>query len=160
MRETESPASHVAGHGAVPFWRQRLEIDIGTLAAGSGGSGGALPVELGIGLPSVEGTCDGCGLCALVCPFLALSVSEVGVCCEIAACTACGLCADVCPTGGLVLRQVKPGAVPAANPPPWEWQLPGASASESGLAARAAAADRRIKAATLHPVVRPRAPAR
>jgi formate hydrogenlyase subunit 6/NADH:ubiquinone oxidoreductase subunit I len=160
MRDMESPASHVVGHRAVPSWRERLEIDIWTLAARSGEGAELLSVELGIGLPSVEGTCDGCGLCALVCPFLALSVSEAGVDCKLAACTACGLCVDVCPTDGLVLRQVEPRAVPAANPPRWEWQLPGASASEPGLAARAAAGDRRMKAAALHPVVRPPGSAR
>jgi ferredoxin len=160
MREMESPASHVVGHRAVPSWRGRLEMDVGTLDTRSGERAELLPVELGIGLPSVEGTCDGCGLCALVCPFLALAVSEAGVSCETAACTACGLCADVCPTGGLVLRQVRPGAVPAANLLRRESQSPAVPASESGLAARAAAADRRMKAAALHPVVRPRASAR
>lgn len=160
MREIESPASHVVGHGTVPSWRERLENDVGSLTARSGEGAELLPVELGIGLPSVEGTCDGCGLCALVCPFLALSVSEARVSCEAAACTACGLCADVCPTGGLVLHGVGTRAVPAANLPRWEWQLPASSASESGLAARAKAADRSMKAAALHTVVRPRTSAR
>jgi ferredoxin len=157
MHEIESPASHVVGHRPVPIWRERLEIDVGTLAARSRVGGEALPVELGIGQPSVDGTCDGCGLCALVCPFRALSVAQAGVSCQTAACTACGLCAAVCPTGGLVLHQFKPGGVPAARPRPWERQLPRASTSESNLAARAAAADRQMKAAALRPVVRPRA---
>jgi ferredoxin len=160
MREMESPASRVLGHRAVPIWRERLETDIWTLAARSGEGAEFLPVELGIGLPSVEGTCDGCGLCALVCPFRALAVAEAGVSCQTAACTACGLCADVCPTGGLVLHQFEPGGVPAASPRPWERQLPGAAASESGLAARAAAADKQMKAAALRAFVRPRAQAK
>jgi ferredoxin len=160
MHEMESPASHVVGHRAVPSWRERLEIDISILAASSDVGVEPMPLGFGIGLPSVEGTCDGCGLCALVCPFLALSVSEAGVSCETAACTACGLCTDLCPTGGLMLRRVAPGAVPAANPPRRELQLPWASASESGLAARAAGTDRSMRAAALQPAVRPRASAR
>jgi ferredoxin len=156
MRETGSPARHVASQRSVPAWRERLEGDIATLLDRGNGGAEALPVELGVGLPTVEGTCDGCGLCALVCPFGALAVADTSVSCAPASCTACGLCAGVCPTGGLVLRPALPQAAAASNLPRTDRPAPVMPTSESGLTARAAAADRRMREAARSAAVRSR----
>lgn len=158
LRENESTTQDIGSHGAVPIWRERLGGDIATLLGRGDGGVAALPVELGVGLPTVEGACDGCGLCALVCPFRALAVVDARVSCQPASCTACGLCAGVCPTGGLVLRPVSPQGVLTVGPANWEWQVPATANSQSGLAARAVAADRRVRDAARNAVVRPRAP--
>lgn len=158
LRENESTTRHIGGHGSVPLWRERLGGDIATFHGRGTGGAAALPVELGVGLPTVEGACDGCGLCALVCPFRALAVVDARVSCQPSSCTACGLCAGVCPTGGLVLRPVSPQGVLAAAPPNWKWQVQATANSQSGLAARAVAADRRMRDAARNAVVRRRAP--
>lgn len=45
--------------------------------------------------------CDGCGVCAAVCPFGAVIVDEKSVI-FLDSCTQCDLCAPVCPTGAIL----------------------------------------------------------
>ena len=173
LRDSEPAAAMVARQGVAPAWRRRLELDVLALAR-PGRPGGRLPLELGLGLPVVEGACDGCGLCALVCPLAALSVSGVNLSCRPGACTACGLCVDVCPTRGLALQSLDWRTIvaagnavawmPTAAPPPGAAAsavapLPAAAVSAGSLAARAGATDRGIRDYARRPVVRTRAAA-
>ncbi len=157
IRETEPAASYVGRRRSVPGWRERLEEDVATLAGREGGDA-VLPVELGMGLPTLKGECDGCGLCALVCPLRALSVGDARVSCLPAACTACGLCAAVCPTGALLLVPAHAHRSPADGPLSTAWQTQATSTSQAGLMARAATVDTRMRAAARRPVSRLRAP--
>lgn len=157
IHETEPAASYVGRGRSVPGWRGRLERDVSALAGGEGGDA-ALPVELGMGIPTVRGECDGCGLCALVCPLGALSVAGARVSCLPAACTACGLCAAVCPTGALVIGSARPRRGPADGLPSSASGTHATLTSEAGLMARAASVDTRIRAAARRPVPRLRAP--
>jgi MinD superfamily P-loop ATPase len=167
-RETEATTVRVARQGAAPLWRRRLESDIAGFAANAaapdqlGGTsaalpaGGALPLELGIGRPVLEGSCDGCGLCALVCPLGALSVGRGSVACRPGACTACGLCEEICPTHGLIIRELDSRhAMPVAVSPRGWSELAGA-VSEPVLADRAVAADRGMRDFALRPGPRSR----
>lgn len=156
VRETEAAPEMVARHGQAPRWRQRLEGDVSILGARSG-SGGPLPLELGIGLPVVQGTCDGCGLCALVCPLTALTVADGSVACRPGACTACGLCAETCPTHGLAVWALDSRSVIPTASLPWPQSEHVGATSRTVLAARGESADRGIKEFARHPVARVRA---
>ena len=146
-RENESSAGFVGRSSLTPAWRQRLEMDVRALAAESAAPT-ELPVGLGAAVPFVAGTCDGCGLCALVCPFGALVVDQTRVGCRVGACTACGLCVAACPTGGLALRPLgiaevrAAAAAEVAEADRWE-QTPATSAAS--LDRRATLTDARIR---------------
>ncbi len=165
-RENEAPAGFVGRWSPPPRWRQRLEADVMTLAWAGAPPPGTLPVEIGAALPLVEGTCDSCGLCSLVCPFGALSVGHGRVGCRPGACTACGLCVAVCPTGGLALRPLTVAAIQAAGraaaqagtPAPWRPDPSAPVASEASLGRRAALTDERIRASVRRPGGRTPAP--
>jgi ferredoxin len=155
-RDAEAVPARVSRQGRAPAWRQRLENDIASLAGRPVSAGGPLPLGLGIGLPLVEGTCDGCGLCALVCPLSALTVAGAGVTCWPGACTACGLCAEVCPTHGLAVRPLDSRIAIVASPATYARAELVTTTSPTGLAARAIAADRSMRDAAHRPAARHR----
>jgi ferredoxin len=158
LRENESAPLRVARQGRAPAWRRRLEADVVTIGAAAGSAGGPLPRELGLGLPTVLGPCDGCGLCAMVCPLAAISVEGSSVVCRPGTCTACGLCVEVCPTRGLAIVDLDSRAIvaaaaqAAAGAPPMAGAgtsapelIPVGSVSAASLASRAGSTDRGMR---------------
>jgi heterodisulfide reductase subunit A len=72
-----------------------------------------------------EDTCVGCGACASVCPFEAITWSDFGLSkVNIEACTGCGICAATCPVAAMQLRlfrdeQVLPAIEGLLKPTKW-----------------------------------------
>jgi heterodisulfide reductase subunit A-like polyferredoxin len=50
-----------------------------------------------------EGLCIGCGECAEVCQFAAISVDDGLACIDLAACMGCGVCVAHCPQEAIEL---------------------------------------------------------
>jgi ferredoxin len=63
-----------------------------------------------------EDRCQGCGNCAEICPFGALTVEDGRVAIDAHSCMGCGVCVDACPDGALALQR------DAAQPEPLEIQ--------------------------------------
>ena len=53
--------------------------------------------------------CGKCGLCAAVCPYQAINVSQDGISIDETLCTGCGLCVTTCGTRALAARTVGTG---------------------------------------------------
>jgi heterodisulfide reductase subunit A-like polyferredoxin len=52
-----------------------------------------------------EGLCEGCGTCARICPFNAVTLAEELAVIEASACMGCGVCVDRCQQGALELTR-------------------------------------------------------
>jgi formate hydrogenlyase subunit 6/NADH:ubiquinone oxidoreductase subunit I len=101
--EGKPPQGTIIKRSALNVVREATAIDALRQVMATDGSGGAMPIAV------VSADCDGCGICAAVCPTPALQIAsadEYGrqLTFTGSQCVACGRCSELCPRDALVIH--------------------------------------------------------